>query len=336
MKITLKHKVIGLALSAALLPLVVMSLFICLEKSRIRATVRERVEALIRDNTDQIARDVYAMCESTNALVQRQVDSNLCVARMILNQKGGLTFDAQKSPWTAVNQLTRAEIQVELPKAMVEGKWLGQNVNGKKRTPVVDDVRNVAGCTCTVFQRMNKQGDMLRIATNVVGRDGQRTIATYIPALNPNNTANPVVAAVLKGETYHGPALVVDTWYLTAYEPILAADRTVAGMLYVGVKRDGVTSLQEAIQSIKVGKTGYVAVYGDKGEQRGQYIVAKRGTRLEQTGVANSTARAASRSSRRSPARPCSCPRGASLTTSTIGSCRAKAREKEAGRLHLF
>ena len=174
MKITLKHKVIGLALSAALLPLVVMSLFICLEKSRIRATVRERVEALIRDNTDQIARDVYAMCESTNALVQRQVDSNLCVARMILNQKGGLTFDAQKSPWTAVNQLTRTEIQVELPKAMVEGKWLGQNVDGKKRTPVVDDVRNVAGCTCTVFQRMNKQGDMLRIATNVVGRDGQR------------------------------------------------------------------------------------------------------------------------------------------------------------------
>jgi hypothetical protein len=72
--------VIGLALSAAILPVVAMSLFIGLEKSRIRATVRERVEALIRDNTDQIAKDVYAMCESTNALVQRQVDGNLCLA----------------------------------------------------------------------------------------------------------------------------------------------------------------------------------------------------------------------------------------------------------------
>jgi len=60
-------------------------------------------------------------------------------------------------------------------------------------------------------------------------------------------------------------------------------------MLYVGVKRDAVTSVQEAIQSIKVGKTGYVAVYGAKGEHRGRYIVAKRGAHLERTDIVNST-----------------------------------------------
>jgi methyl-accepting chemotaxis protein WspA len=289
MKLTLKHKVIGLALSAALLPVVVMSLFIWLEKSRIHAVVRERVETLIRDKTDQIAKDVYALCESANALIQRQVDSNLRVARMILAKKGELTFDAEKTPWTAVNQLTQTEIEVELPKALVEGKWLGQNVDGKKQTPVVDEVRDTVGGTCTIFQRMNKQGDMLRIATNVLGHDGKRAIGTYIPAQSPDGTADPVVAAILKGETYHGPALVVDTWYLTAYEPILDAKGIVAGMLYVGVKRDAVASVREAIQSIKVGKTGYVAVYGAKGEHRGRYVVAKRGTQLEQTDIVNST-----------------------------------------------
>jgi len=289
MKLTLKYKVIGLALSAALLPVIVMSLFICLEKTRIRTTIRERVQALIRDNTDQIARDVYTMCDSTNTLIQRQVDSDLGVARMILRQKGGLTFAPEKVRWTAVNQLTQAQAEIELPKATVDKAWLGQNADIKTRTAVVDEVFDMAGCTCTIFQRMNKQGDMLRIATNVVGRDGKRAIGTYIPARGADNTANPTVAAVLRGETYHGPAFVVDSWYLTAYEPILDANDAVVGMLYVGVKRDGVTSIQEAIQSIKVGRSGYVAVLGVEGELKGRYIVAKRGSHLEQTDVSNVT-----------------------------------------------
>jgi methyl-accepting chemotaxis protein WspA len=288
MRLTLKHKVIGLALSAALLPVVVMSLCICLEKTRIRTAIRERVQGLIRDNTAQIAKDVYTMCESTHTLIQRQVDGDLAVARMILAQRGGLTFDTQKVRWTAVNQFTQVQSEVDLPKAMVDKTWLGQNSDVRTRSALVDDVFEVAGCTCTIFQRMNKQGDMLRIATNVQ-RDGKRAIGTFIPVRTADNTPDPVLAAVLKGETYHGPAFVVDSWYLTAYEPILDASDTVIGMLYVGVRRDGVTSVQEAIQSIKVGRTGYVSVLGVKGDLHGRYIVAKRGSNQERTDVHDAT-----------------------------------------------
>lgn len=147
----MKHKVIGLALSAALLPVIVMSLFICLEKTRVRVTIRERVQALIRDNTDQIARDVYTICESTNTLIQRQVDGDLGVARMVLRQKRGLRFDAEKVRWAAVNQFTQTQTEVDLPKATVEKTWLGQNAKIKTRTPVVDEVFDVAGCICTIF-----------------------------------------------------------------------------------------------------------------------------------------------------------------------------------------
>lgn len=289
MKMTLKHKVIGLALVAALLPVLVMSLFIYREKTRIRAAVREHVQALINDNSDQIAKDVYTMCENTNTLIQRQVDNDLAVARMILAQKGGLKFAPEKVRWSAANQFTSAQTDLELPKAMVETNWLGQNADLRTRTPVVDDVHDAVACTCTIFQRMNKQGDMLRIATNVVSHDGKRAIGTYIPARGPDGAPNPVVAAVLKGETYHGPALVVDSWCLTAYEPILDASDALVGMLYVGVKRDGVTSVQEAIQSIKVGKSGYVSVLGVRGDLKGRYIVAKRGAHLEQTNVYDAT-----------------------------------------------
>ncbi len=122
--------------------------------------------------------------------------------------------------WTAVNQFTGRSIRVRLPGMLVGGKWIGQNSQTAVRTPVVDDVEMLVGEPATIFQRMNKRGDMLRVATNVRDSQGGRAIGTYIPAINADGSPNPVIAAVLAGKTYHGRAFVVNAWYLTAYEPL--------------------------------------------------------------------------------------------------------------------
>ncbi|MDE2357202.1 MAG: Cache 3/Cache 2 fusion domain-containing protein, partial [Alphaproteobacteria bacterium] len=98
----------------------------------------------------------------------------------------------------------------------------------------LDEVQSLVGGTATIFQRMNEQGDMLRVATNVQTSDGKRAVGTYIPVTMPDGTPNPVVATVLTGKTYHGDAYVVNAWYDTAYEPILNDAGQVIGMLYVG------------------------------------------------------------------------------------------------------
>ena len=168
---------------------------------------------------------------------------------------------------------------MELPKLMVGGAWLGQNRSTTVTTPVVDEVKHLVGATCTIFQRMNEQGDMLRVATNVEDMEKRRAIGTYIPALLPDGSANPVTTAVLKGQSYRGLAYVVNAWYLTAYEPITDKSGAIIGMLFVGEKLEGVTSLRKAIMGMKVGKLGYVGVIGGKGEHRGQYIISKDGAR---------------------------------------------------------
>jgi methyl-accepting chemotaxis protein len=92
------------------------------------------------------------------------------------------------------------------------------------------------GGTVTLFQRMNDEGDMIRVATNVLTPEGRRNIGTYIPVTD-GGRRTPVLAKVLSGETFTGDALVVGKEYTTGYEPILGNSGEVMGMLYVGLPK---------------------------------------------------------------------------------------------------
>jgi methyl-accepting chemotaxis protein len=231
----------------------------------------------------QTAKDIRAMCQTQQDLLQQKVNSDLKVANSVLTQVGAVSFAPETVTWKAVNQLNRISKDVSLPRMMIGQTWLGQNRDRKTPSPVVDRVRDLVGGTCTVFQRMNAEGEMLRVCTNVESTDGARAIGTYIPTVDPEGQANPILAAVLKGQTYRGRAFVVNAWYVAAYEPIRGADGKVVGMLYVGVKEESADSLRQAVMSVKVGKTGYVYVLNARGDVRGRYVISKDGKRDGET-----------------------------------------------------
>ncbi len=278
-KMTLKRKIIGLAILAAVLPVVVMMILMASFEASITEMTSKELSGVARANMAQIARDVYALCETSNNLIQKKINNGLNVAGRILKQHKGVEAAKETVVWDAVNQVTRQTEKVELPRLMAGGVWLGQNRDLAIPTPIVDEVEKLVGVTCTIFQRMNDRGDMLRVATNVEDLEKKRAIGTYIPAALPDGTDNPVTAAVLKGQSYRGLAYVVNTWYLTAYEPITDKTGKIIGMLYVGEKLESVASLRKAIMEMKVGKAGYVGVIGGKGEHRGRYVISKDGAR---------------------------------------------------------
>jgi len=275
MKLTLKRKMIALAVFAAVLPVLVMFVLMTLFQGRVAQTASGELSTMAMMNIGQIARDVYGLCETSNDLIQQKINHDLNVARELLKQHKTVDLGRDTVAWDAVNQFTKQARTISLPKFMVGGTWLGQNRNTNVATPVVDDVKRLVGGVCTIFQKMNDTGDMLRVATNVEDLEKKRAIGTFIPAVNPDGSANPVIAAVTKGQAYRGLAYVVNAWYLTAYEPIKSKTGQTIGMLFVGEKVDSVESLHKAIQDIKIGKSGYVAVLGGKGDQRGKYIVSR-------------------------------------------------------------
>lgn len=224
---------------------------------------------------------VFALCTSTEERNQRRLTHSLNVARELLAKQGGIRFGTEQVEWQAVNQLTKEVESVVLPQVLVGTNWLGISSSTNNPSPVVDDAKRLTRDFCTLFQRMNEAGDMLRVATSVIRDDGTRAISTYIPAKLADGTENPVVKSVLAGETYRGRAFVVNDWHATAYEPLWDSEKKrVIGMLYIGLGlRELNQEVLKAIARVKVGKTGHIYVLGGKGDMRGKYIASKDGLR---------------------------------------------------------
>ena len=101
-----------------------------------------------------------------------------------------------------------------------------------RETTIVDTIAE------TVFQNEEYQGRSVgtatiflkdfRVATTVRRQDGERAVGTV--------ASEEVVRRVLEdGEKWIDRAIVVDDWYITAYEPILDIFGQRVGMLYVGI-----------------------------------------------------------------------------------------------------
>ena len=279
MRISLRNKIYGLALVAAVLPIVVPLLLLLHFRGSVSQKATREMMSLAEANVDQAAKDSYGLCETANDLLQRRVNQNLAVARRILAQKGGIATGSGTVRWQAINQFTQGVVEVTLPQMLIGGVPATRNRSFQLTSPFVDEVTYLVGSAVTVFQRMDEAGDMLRVATTVAATDGNRGIGTYIPAVGPDGAPNPAVAAVLRGDTYRGTAFVVNDWYVAAYEPLRDRSGRISGMLFVGERISAVESVHRTLLNTVIGRTGYVVVIGAKGNQRGRYIISKGGMR---------------------------------------------------------
>jgi methyl-accepting chemotaxis protein len=272
-------KVMALAIACVVFTAAVLAVFNEWQSQAFGSKADQTVYDLSDANLNQVATDVYNLVKAHDEVLQLQLHSNSQTAQYVLNQAGKVTLSNEAVQWNAVNQLTKDAKPISLPKLLVGSAWLGINKNPTVASTIVDQVAKLTGDTVTIFQRMDAEGNLLRVSTNVLGADGQRAIGTYIPIHNVDGSSNAVASAILQGKSYQGPAFVVNAWYAADYEPILDDSNQVIGAIYVGVKRENVASLRSAIQGIQVGKTGYVFVLGSQGDQLGQYVISKGGAR---------------------------------------------------------
>ncbi|MDJ0802491.1 MAG: Cache 3/Cache 2 fusion domain-containing protein [Desulfobacterales bacterium] len=275
-KRSLKFKLIALGVILSVAPLLVVAVSTFYQNRHMTDAAADGLSLLAHESLTNTVEGIRTMAATQNEILQESVIHDLNVARRVMRDGGGLLLDfSEMATWQAVNQFSKEKKSIDLPHMSLGGEWLGQNADPGIPSPLVDEVKLLVGGTCTVFQRMNEAGDMLRVATNVEKLDKTRAIGTYIPAVNPDGRPNPVVASLLKRKTFKGRAYVVNAWYLTAYEPLFNNDGDIIGALYFGVKREATPAMRDALMNIKIGQTGFVWVLDSKGN----YVLSKDGQR---------------------------------------------------------
>lgn len=141
---------------------------------------------------------------------------------------------------------------------MVDGKMVkGGTYVVNYNYAIVDEIKQKTGTEATIF--MVEGGKAKRIATTVLKTDGGRAVDTFL-----SDQVYDIV--VNQGKSYVGRALVVNSWYLSAYEPIKDVDGKIVGVLFVGVKEDPyIQKIVDYTKSTKVGKSGYITIIAEDG-----------------------------------------------------------------------
>ena len=276
--IKISTRITVLSFSMVMLTVLILTSVVFIQKTRLSPQLGAMLDQQAYEEANKLVSTVRETCAAAEAQGSRQLIHSLGVAKDILKQEGAVSLGTEKVSWEAENQVTKQKGKLDLPKFLVGNTWLGQNVSAATASPVVDEAKRMTSAEATIFQRINDAGDMLRVCTSVLRADGTRAVGTYIPATNPDGSASAVIATVLKGETYHGRAMVVDAWHNAMYEPLWdTAHQKVIGMLFVGVNMTEATlAARETILKITLGKTGYIYAIGSKGDLRGKYIVSQK------------------------------------------------------------
>jgi len=271
MKLSLKHKVIGLPVLAAVLPVLVMLVLTTVQKKSVIEKIEGELEVLARENIEHLALAVYNTCEATSKMVQNYLGLRLHDADAFFKKLGGLSLSSETISINTINPSNHQEKTVSMPKMLVEGL--------SAPDAYIDMIRGKFGGNYGLFQRVNEAGDMVLIATTISSKDGRKLKNLYLPSIQ-NNAANPVIQHILEKQAFHGIANLADGWHFTACKGITGKKGRIIGMLFTETPFQAPASLRQAIMDMKVGKSGYVYVLGGKHAfHRGHYIISKGGER---------------------------------------------------------
>ncbi len=274
------HKSFQWRLSVLSILIVSVALGISILASILQLDETTRISSQAMRNLSQaemrnLALTTASMAEWQASEVKTSVKKLLAQTLSAIQNYGGISPDPQTLvAWNATNQFDQQKSEVKLPLLSLDKNPLSPQ---SAQTPnyIIDRLAAMTGDQLTIFQKMNDRGDMLRVGTNIQNKEGNRAIGTYIPATEPDGKTNPVIAAILRGESYFGKAWVVDQWCMTGYAPLYDSEKRLIGMVYSGISLNQILdTFRKIAAAVKIGDSGYIYALSTAEKTKGQYILS--------------------------------------------------------------
>jgi len=279
---TLRAKLCFLGTISVAVPILGLSLFVWLRATHSNEVTADALRDLADEHVARATQSVADLAKLANAQLHEQTRLQLSVATELLNLSGGITERATAQVnWRAEHPVTKDAKTVLLPELTIGDDRIVPPAEGAP-SPFVDEVSRVIGGASTLLQRLNDEGEMLRVATTVRNAEGRRAVGTYLPA-QLDGGPNPVVAALQRGESYVGRANVVGQWMSTGYAPLKNPEGRVIGAVFVGLPEEkAFRTIQESVSGFQVSPHSSVLVLNSqghvlistKGERDGRRLLA--------------------------------------------------------------
>ena len=274
--LNLRRKIFILTAAAATLPVViVLGLASTLER-RMVSGIRSISTSSAHAELSEVCNILYNRFDAFNNYLESEVTQEIKVADRMLLERGGLEFASGTEAWSGVNQQTNAVLKLTLPSVRLAGRIISPDAS-KQPSSVVDDLASLTFGVVSVFQRVNEQGDMLIVATTVINEHGDHALGLLISAYRQDGSSNPLVASVLRGETYVGPSIFNGTRYIGAFRGLRDRSGRLIGMLNTAKQVKAQKFLQEGIERLSIGKNREIMIVGCHGTEKGQVLISTLG-----------------------------------------------------------
>jgi|GEM_PF-1560230 len=271
MKISLRKALLIFGVAVSVVPICAVIWLVAAMKTQTVESVQREFEGIAVDTARQVVSDVRRICEIIN-LSRQKTAMNVRNQAMLQLYRLGLPniseeffttvakdqYDPRSGAPVTLNKLSFGS--VALSPALDESGNPDASAASGTIQKILENAKGVETADLEIFLRMNPEGDMLRVASTLVRKDGTPYIGTYIPAVDPDGSQNPVIQSLLEGNTYQGFLNCGEISFVGSYEPLFDANRNVIGAISYGSASDFSAFICDYLQMQGIGKNGYIWV----------------------------------------------------------------------------
>lgn len=258
----LRPKLLIAGLVLTFLPLIVSGLTVYVTNAKAMEVAREESVKLAEETLEHGVRGVNDMTETQDGLSQQILKAHMMVLKKDVEKYGGIELSKESVTWDTADQYDGEKRKsIILPKLLLGGKWLGRVKEADTPVPLIDRIKHLDSMLeCTIYQRMNEAGDMLKVATTVVDQDGSRIIGTYLPSKDRYGEPEKATQALLRGQAYSGLVYDLGQWRIGLFEPLMDYSGNLIGALYTELPEIATTAMRDAAHKTIVGQQGGVSI----------------------------------------------------------------------------
>lgn len=279
MKISLRKGILSLSIISTVLTAAIIILLTMFFQGRIIKLAESEVDKLTMNSIKQLSCDLYDMCASIDEASSLKLNSALRLYQNKVGALGAFSINPNLTNSVSARDHFGEEMGTKvIPAFTLNGVPFTPITTMSQKTGLVDDLQAIFPNTkFSVYERLNSDGDMICVSSNLEYKKGERAVGTMITAMKETGKASKIIINVLAKKEYHNVSSFFNEMYISVYVPIKNYNGDVIGMLHIGDPLKSYTRLQNMIDDITVGETGYAILISGDQFTPGLSVVSKGG-----------------------------------------------------------